>query len=87
MAGPGFSVTGNAEPRLFGQMGNSMAADFDSAQNDEDPLERTELARRLRRMQWPPAPPEVKKRVLDRIVSEHRDELGGDGNGRTPSKD
>lgn len=87
MAGQRFSVTGNAEPRLFPEMGNSMAADFDSAQNDEDPLERTELARRLRRMQWPPAPPEVKQRVLDRIVSQHRDDLGEDGNGNTPSKD
>ena len=36
--------------------------------NDEDPLESTELARRLRRMEWPPAPAEVKERVLDRVI-------------------
>lgn len=87
MAGQGFSVTGNAEARLFQQMGNSMAADFDPSQHDEDPLERSELARRLRRMQWPPAPPEVKQRVLDRIVSQHRDDVGPDSNGRTSSED
>jgi hypothetical protein len=36
--------------------------------DDEDPLESSELARRLRRMEWPPAPVEVKQRVLERIV-------------------
>jgi hypothetical protein len=85
MAWQGFSVTGDAEARLFSQMGRQMTADFDRSEHDEDPLERTELARRLRRMEWPPAPPEVKKRVLDRIVSQHRDEPA-DGNGRTPSE-
>ena len=85
MAGQGFSVTGNAEARLFGEMGNSMTADSDPSHHDEDPLEKSELARRLRRMEWPPAPPEVKQRVLDRIVSQHGDEIGR--NGRTQSED
>ena len=87
MAGQGFSVTGNADARLFGEMGSSVAADTNRSNHDEDPLERTELARRLRRMEWPPAPPEVKQRVLDRIISRNRDDLGGDGNGRTSSED
>ena len=85
MAGQGFSVTRSAEARLFGEMGNSMAADSNRSHHDEDPLEQSELARRLRRMEWPPAPPEVKQRVLKRIVSRHNDELGDGGNGRSPA--
>lgn len=46
-----------------------MAAEPDHYDNTaDDPLENSELARRLRRMTWPPAPPEVKERVLERIV-------------------
>ena len=53
-----------------------MAANEDRYEHEDDPLENTELARRLRRMQWPPAPPEVKARVLDRIVERANGELG-----------
>jgi hypothetical protein len=61
-----------------------MTAEPDYRQrDDEDPLETTELARRLRRMQWPPAPPEVRKRVLDRIIERSWEEFGRDGE-RTP---
>ena len=52
-----------------------MTAEPEYRQNDdEDPLESTELARRLRRMKWPPAPPEVKDRVLDRIIERSQEE-------------
>ena len=56
-----------------------------SNHDDNDPLERTELARRLRRMTWPPAPPEVKARVLDRIVSQSESEFASDGDGSPPN--
>jgi len=39
----------------------------DSDVYDRDPFERTALVRRLRRMSWVIAPPEVKQRVLERI--------------------
>ena len=59
-----------------------MTAEPDPRQHDDDdPLETTELARRLRRMEWPPAPPEVKERVLERIIERSREELGLDGHG------
>ena len=51
-----------------------MAAEPEHRQNDEDPLESSELARRLRRMEWPPAPSEVKERVLERIIERSREE-------------
>jgi len=35
-----------------------------------DPLEDSDLARRLRNMQWPAAPPDVKQRCLDEILSQ-----------------
>lgn len=56
-------------------------------QPERDPLEDNELARRLRRMEWPPAPPEVKRRVLERVL-DHTDgepAPNGDGNGTTPA--
>jgi hypothetical protein len=56
--------------------------------DDEDPLEKTELVRRLRRMEWPPAPSEVKERVLQRIVSDRAsdsDENGGSGAAEPPA--
>jgi hypothetical protein len=52
-----------------------MAANEDRNEHEDDPLESTELAQRLRRMQWPPAPPEVKARVLERIVERADGEL------------
>lgn len=52
-----------------------MTSDADRHQHDDDPLENSELARRLRRMNWPPAPPEVKERVLERIVERAEEEL------------
>lgn len=51
-----------------------MTAEPDFRHHDEDPLESTELARRLRRMEWPPAPPEVKERVLERIIERSKGE-------------
>jgi hypothetical protein len=60
------SVTTGSEARLFRGVPDSMATAPDD--NGEDPLEQTELVRRLRRMEWPPAPVEVKERVLKRIV-------------------
>lgn len=56
-----------------------MAANEDRHEHEDepldDPLESTELARRLRRMEWPPAPAEVKARVLERIVERADGEL------------
>jgi hypothetical protein len=66
-------------------MGASMSADSNRSHNDEDPLENTELARRLRRMEWPAAPADVKERVLRRIVSQGGDEAGSDGDGQSPA--
>lgn len=45
--------------------------------DNEDPLERTELARRLRRMEWPPAPATVRERVFQRIVGANGGEPDG----------
>ena len=73
-----FSVTAGSEARLFGQVCNAMATESNRYDNDDDPLERTELARRLRRMEWPPAPADVKARVLDRIVERSRQDGLGD---------
>jgi hypothetical protein len=84
MSRAGFAVTTNAEGRLFNAVGNSMASEGTRQDNEEDPLERTELARRLRRMEWPPAPPEVKERVLQRIVARNGDPQDGDGDGQSP---
>ena len=53
--------------------GDSMTAD--SHVDDRDPLERTELVRRLRRMSWTTAAPAVKQRVFER-VSAHARALG-----------
>jgi hypothetical protein len=41
-----------------------------SERQDRDPLESSELARRLRRMCWLRPAPEVKERVLERILTE-----------------
>jgi hypothetical protein len=82
----GFSVTGNPEARLFKGMGNSMTVDSDRSHHDDDPLENTELARRLRRMEWPPAPADVKERVLKRIVAQAGNGHGGsDEDAESPS--
>jgi hypothetical protein len=43
-----------------------------------DPLENTDLARRLRRMEWPTAAPEVKQRCYDAILAR----IGMDGDER-----
>jgi hypothetical protein len=86
MRRPGFSVTSRSEARLFRVVGDSMAIESERYDNDEDPLEQTELAARLRRMKWPPAPPEVKARVLERIVTESRQELGTDGDAGAASE-
>jgi hypothetical protein len=85
MSRQGFSVTGSSEARLFRGMEHSMAVDSDRSNFDEDPLENTELARRLRRMEWPPAPTEVKERVLRRIVSQGGEEHGSNGDQESPS--
>ena len=89
MSRQGFSVTGSPETRLFRGMGNSMAMDSERSQHDDDPLENTELARRLRRMEWPPAPTDVKERVLQRIVAKAGNGHGGsadDGDDDSPSE-
>jgi hypothetical protein len=51
-----------------------------SEQERRDPLEDNELARRLRRMKWPTTPPEVKQRVLERVLEEADGK--GSSNGR-----
>jgi hypothetical protein len=46
---------------------------------EDDELEQSELARRLRRMDWPGPSPEVKERCLEQIlarVGEMREENG-----------
>ena len=63
-----------------------MATESNRHENDEDPLEQTELARRLRRMEWPPAPAEVRERVLSRIVAHTRQTPGADEGGDSPSE-
>ena len=84
MSRPGFPVTGGTELRLFGAKDDSMATERTRDHNDEDPLEQSELARRLRRMEWPPAPPAVKERVLNRIVAQSkRPSQGEDGDSST----
>ena len=77
MALKGFPVTAGPEGRLFGVV-DSMAMEHRRDEED-DPLERSELARRLRRMEWPPAPVEVKARVLERIVEQSRNGISRDG--------
>lgn len=70
-----YVVTHEHGGRFFGA-GDQMAAEPEHRHDDdEDPLESTELAQRLRRMQWPPAPPEVKERVLERIIERNEEEL------------
>lgn len=64
-------------------MGTPMPTDREHTSHENDPLERTELVRRLRRMEWPSAPPEVKARVLRRIVDSGED-TDGDGSGPSP---
>jgi hypothetical protein len=73
-----FSGTAAFEPPRLGTPVVSMttASDHD---DEKDPLERTELARRLRRMSWPPAPPEVKERILERIVAQCEEDVRADG--------
>ena len=74
-----YAVTRERHGRFLGA-GDSMAAEPEHEQHDEeDQLESTELARRLRRMEWPPAPTEVKERVLERIIERSRNESGPDG--------
>lgn len=54
-----------------------MAAEPEHLQHDdENPLETTELERRLQRMEWPPAPTDVKARVLARVMERSAEELG-----------
>jgi hypothetical protein len=72
-----FSVTTGGEAGLFGATRNFMASEAHRDDHD-DPLEQTELARRLRRMEWPPAPREVKDRVLERIVTRSKHEPDAD---------
>jgi hypothetical protein len=73
-----YAVTREHRGRFFGA-GDSMAAEPEHQQHhNEDPLETTELARRLRRMEWPPAPPEVKERVLERLIESSRNAPGPD---------
>ena len=81
MAWHGFSVTGGLERRFFDCMATSMPADPDYSRHEEDSLEDTELVRRLRRMEWPAASPDVKARVLRRIVDGHGDERDTDESG------
>jgi hypothetical protein len=81
MAGPEsrYAVTREHRGRFFGA-GDPMAAEPEHRHHDdEDPLESTELARRLRRMEWPAAPTEVKARVLERIVERSTDEADHSG--------
>ena len=77
-----YPATSEPGRRLF-EAGNPMAGNDDRHEHEEDPLETTELARRLRRMKWPPAPPEVKARVLERIVERVDEELGRSSDGRS----
>jgi hypothetical protein len=46
---------------------------FSTSQPDTDPLETSELAQRLRRMQWPTAPPDVKQRCLEKVLERVRE--------------
>lgn len=39
-------------------------------EHELDPLEDSELVRRLRRMEWPSAPPGVKERCLEEILGQ-----------------
>ena len=71
-----YAVTREYRGRFFGAGDPIMSAEPEHQHDDrEDPLESTELARRLRRMDWPPAPREVKERVLERIVERSSKEL------------
>ena len=81
-----FGVTSDADARLFTAVAYPMPADPDHLSHQEDPLERTELVRRLRRMEWPSAPPEVKDRVLRRIVGGHEQDADGDGADSPPDR-
>ena len=81
---PRFGVTGDADARLFSAVAYPMSADPDHLSQEQDPLERTELVRRLRRMEWPSAPPEVKDRVLRRIVGGPEQDGDGDSAGSSP---
>ena len=40
-------------------------------EEQDDELERSPLVQRLRSLDWPEAPADVKQRVLDRIMAEH----------------
>jgi hypothetical protein len=72
-----YAVTREHRGRFFGA-GEPMSAEPEHRQQeDEDSLESTELARRLRRMEWPPAPAEVKARVLERVVERSKEALDG----------
>lgn len=53
----------------------SMSPDPQPRNPDGDPLEDSELARRLRKMDWPAAPGDVKERCLQQILT--RVEPGG----------
>lgn len=55
----------------------SMSPDPQPRNSDGDPLEDSELARRLRKMDWPAAPGDVKERCLQQILT--RVESGGGG--------
>jgi hypothetical protein len=82
----GFSVTSTSEARLF-QAGNLMATMPESHHDEDDPLESSELARRLRRMQWPPAPADVKERVFRRIVDNASTDDASDSDSPAPPRD
>ena len=71
-----YAVTREHRERFF-VVGDQMAAEPEQRQHDdEDPLVSSELERRLRRMDWPPAPSEVKARVLARVMERSSEELG-----------
>ena len=45
----------------------------DPPRPEADPLETSELAQRLRRMEWPTAPAEVKQRCLEKVLERVRE--------------
>lgn len=68
-----------------------MSSRSEHRNEEADPLEDNELARRLRRMEWPAAPSEVKERclaeILNRIGHEEgvKEESGPEGSGSEES--
>ena len=67
-------------------MTHTVEPEQEPREQDVDPLEDSELARRLRRMEWPTAPPGAKERGLEEILAEARKlERDADGNGKPTS--